>query len=295
MPHQQRLKVRNRRTYVQDTPGAGVDGARDRVCATPHQTSAERKIVAGRDLFRAGDRGEAIYCFVEGWAALYNVLEDGRKQILQFAYPGAVLAFSPKRGGVMDHSAQAITDVKVRVTSHERLFDLCRGNPQIGLELARTIARDRSLAFDHLVGIGRRSARERISHLLLELFIRSRMRWPGHHCEELCLPLTQEHIGDATGLTGVHVNRALRALCEEGIVEFHYRRLRILNPDQLADVAGIDPQVAQSWISDNPLIKLIAREAGGASNVVRLDGLCGCSVAASSRPPRAAGMRQCVC
>ncbi len=293
MSHQQKLKVRNRRTYVQDTPGAAADGARYRVSARPHQTSAERNIVAGRDLFRAGETGEAIYCFVEGWAALYNVLEDGRKQILQFAYPGAVLAFSPERGGVMDYSAQAITDVKVRVTSHERLFDLYRGNPEIGLEVARTIARDRSLAFDHLVGIGRRSARERIAHLLLELFVRSRMRWPGHHSEELCLPLTQEHIGDATGLTGVHVNRALRALGKEGIVEFHYRRLRILNPDQLVDAAGLDPQVAQSWINDNRLIKLIAGEAGDPSNVVRLDGLCGCSVPVISRPQRAAVMCQC--
>ncbi|MDF2119187.1 helix-turn-helix domain-containing protein [Roseiarcaceae bacterium H3SJ34-1] len=58
-------------------------------------------------------------------------------------------------------------------------------------------------------------------------------------------------MGDATGLTNVHVNRVLRDLRKEGIAEFHYRRLRILNPDRLVDVAGIDPHVALSWINND--------------------------------------------
>jgi hypothetical protein len=72
----------------------------------------------------------------------------------------------------------------------------------------------------------------------------------------MLLPLTQEDIGDATGLTNVHVNRILRDLREEGVVEFHYRRLRIINPDKLADVAGVDPRVAvwRPWIDDSASI-----------------------------------------
>jgi hypothetical protein len=65
------------------------------------------------------------------------------------------------------------------------------------------------------------------------------------------LPLTQEHIGDATGLTGVHVNRVLRDLRSDGVLEFHYRRLRVLDPDKLVEVAGIDPHVALSWMRDD--------------------------------------------
>jgi hypothetical protein len=86
--------------------------------------------------------------------------------------------------------------------------------------------------------------------LLLEQFIRYRKRWPGHRIEEMYLPLTQEHIGDATGLTGVHVNRVLGDFRRDGILEFHYRRLRILDPDKLVDVAGVDPHVALSWMRD---------------------------------------------
>src|SRR3546814_10216130 len=60
------------------------------------------------------------------------------------------------------------------------------------------------------------------------------------------LPLTQEHIGDATGLTFVHVNRILRTLRKEGVVEFHHRRLRILDPDRLVRVAGVDHNAAMA-------------------------------------------------
>lgn len=214
---------------------------------------ADRAIKAGCDLFRLGDKGEAIYNLVNGWVALYNLLEDGRRQILQFALPGAVLAFVPTRGAVMNYSAQALTDAVVSVIPHKNLGRLSKDCPEIGMRLAGLISQDRGLAYDQLSSVGRHSARERVAHLLLELFIRSRLRWPGHRTEEMHLPLTQEHIGDATGLTGVHVNRVLRDLRKEGIVEFHYRRLRILNPDKLVDVAGIDPHVALSWINKDEI------------------------------------------
>lgn len=265
----------------------GTDRAASVLRIANRYKSTDRKIKSGCDLFRMGEGGEALYSLVDGWVALYNLLDDGRRQILQFALPGTVLAFLPARGGKMTYGAQALTDAVVSIVPHENLWQLCKDNPEVGMELAGLISHDRSLAYDHLSSIGRRSARERLAYLLLELFIRSRMRWPGHRIEEMHLPLTQEDIGDATGLTGVHVNRMLRDLRREGIVEFHYRRLRILNPDRLVDVAEIDPHVALSWINneasseasiqrqiwvaDNPaMVPLDARLRGRAQPVSRM-------------------------
>jgi CRP/FNR family transcriptional regulator len=228
--------------------GSGGDRTTDVLIAVGRYKSADREIKAGCDLFRMGDKGEAIYSLVDGWVALYNLLEDGRRQILQFAPPGAVLAFVPARGATVSYSAQALTDAVVHTVPHGKLGLLFREYPDAGMQLAGLIARDRSLAYDHLSSIGRGSARKRVAHLLLELFVRCRMRWPGHRNEEMYLPLTQEHIADATGLTGVHVNRVLRNLRNEGVAEFHYRRLLILNPDKLVDAAGISPQAALPWI-----------------------------------------------
>lgn len=216
-----------------------------------HYKSADLKVSAGCDLFRLGERGEAIYSLVDGWVALYKLMEDGSKQILQFALPGTILAFVPARGALMNYSAQALTDAVVSIVPHKNLGRLARECPEVGMQLAGMISLDRSLAYDQLSSVGRRPARERVAHLLLELFMRSRMRWPGHRSEEMHLPLTQENIADATGLTGVHVNRVLRDLRKQGILEFHYRRLRIVNPDMLIDVAGIDPHAAVSWFGDD--------------------------------------------
>lgn len=213
--------------------------------------SCRREVRAGRDLFQLGEKGEAIYHLVDGWVALYKLFEDGRRQILQFALPGTILAFVPTRGALINYSAQALTNVVVSTISHNSLDRLTKEHPEAGIQLAGLISRGLSLAYDQLCSVGRRPARERVAHLLLELYVRSRMRWPGCRSEEMHLPLSQELIGDATGLTGIHVNRVLRQLRNEGILEFHYRRLCILNPDKLIDVAGIDPLIVASWIKDD--------------------------------------------
>ena len=225
------------------------DGEADVLRLIGRPDSTDRKFKAGSDLFRLGESGQAVYSLVDGWVALYSLMEDGRRQILQFALPGTILAFAQARHSVMKYSAQALTDAVVRIVPHENLVRLSRERPEVGIQIASLISQDRNLAYDHLSSLGRRSARERIAHLLLELFMRSRLRWPGHRSEEMRLPLSQEHIGDATGLTGIHVNRVLRELRLEGILEFHYRRLRILNPDRLVEVAGVEPQVALAWLN----------------------------------------------
>lgn len=232
---------------------AHVDGLRfedalSRLLAFGAKKSFQRRVEAGSELFRAGERCDAISVLVDGWVALYDLFEDGRRQILQFALPGAMLAFSPLPGGIASYGAQALTDVVIRTMPRDEFIGLCRDHAQLGLELAWWISQDRDLAYDHLAMVGRRAAHERIAHLLLELFVRCRLRWPGYRIEEMYLPLTQENIGDATGLTGVHVNRVLRDLRKGGILEFHYHKLRILDPDKLFDVAGIDIETATSWM-----------------------------------------------
>jgi CRP-like cAMP-binding protein len=212
--------------------------------------SRDRVINAGEDLFRLSEPCDVIYHLVDGWMFLYNLIDDGRHQILHFTLPGALLG--PYPGRVAIYGAQALTDATVSVIPHENLGPLVEKHPGMALRLAWTVWRERNLAYDHLSSIGRRSARERVARSLLELFVRYRMRWPGYRTEEMHLPLTQEHIGDATGLTGVHVNRILQSLRNDGIVEFHYRRLQILDPDKLLDVARIDPQTVLSWTGCRP-------------------------------------------
>jgi len=221
--------------------------------------SGDRLITAGSDIFAPGAQCQTIYSLLDGWAFRYSILEDGQRQILDFVLPGAVLGFCSAKGGGSTYGVQALTNVTLCAISRNNFVSLLRDLPEMGIRLAWLIARDRSLAYDRLSSIGRLSAREQVAHLILELFIRCHAQWPNHDVDEMYLPLTQEHVGDALGLTSVHVNRVLRELREEGILEFHYRRLRVLNVDRLVDVAKIDPQLAIQWSSKPYEIDTLSR------------------------------------
>ena len=185
---------------------------------------------------------------------LYAILENGRRQILHFALPGAVLGLESVGDATASYGIQALTVVVVCEIPRKALAPLSKARPEIAMRLAWMIGRDRSLSLEHMISLGQHSARERVTRLLLELFVRSRARWPSCGIEDLPVPLTQEHIADATGLTGVHVNRVLRRLRQDGILEFHYRRLKILDPDRLLEIAGVSAHSAMSWIDDGSAI-----------------------------------------
>src|SRR3546814_2186141 len=118
--------------------------------------------------------------------------------------------------GRATYGAQALTGALVCRIPLDALNARVRDNPDVAVRLVRSLSRDRALAFDHLTSVGRCNARERVARLVLELFVRCRTQWPGNRIEEMYLPLTQEHIGAATGLTFVHVNRISRTLRKAG-------------------------------------------------------------------------------
>ncbi len=114
----------------------------------------------------------------------------------------------------------------------------------MALRMACIAARDQVFAYQHLTSVGRRTARERVANLLLELFVRVRQSAPEASGDAIRLLLTQEHLGDALGLTSVHVNRTLRALREDGVLAIKRGALSILDPDRLAEEAGFDDEVS---------------------------------------------------
>lgn len=148
----------------------------------------ERSIRAGRDLFGPGTKADALYVLLEGWIFLYSLLENGRRQIVHFAMPGALLGFPATQGAIATFGAQALTRVRVNIIPHKALERLSNDHPQIGLSLAQLISQDLEVAFDQLTSVGRQSARERVARLLLELFMRYWPHWPGNGIEEMQLP-----------------------------------------------------------------------------------------------------------
>lgn len=200
--------------------------------------SEHRFVAAGTELIAEGETSNNLYVVLDGWLILDRILEDGRRQILDFALPGTVVGFRVRPDMAFTFTAEAITDAKVAVLPISRVRDLLHQRTDCALALLEA-ANDALLgAFDTLTDVGRRTAREAVSHFLLRMDRRiRRMRSSDVFCP-VPFPLTQEHIGDALGLTAVHVCRTLRALRADGLIKTGRGSLTIFDREALADEAG---------------------------------------------------------
>jgi CRP-like cAMP-binding protein len=208
------------------TPLTDADRAElARLCAQSIHT-----IQAKRDLIREGDAPRSIYIILEGWACHYRTLEDGRRQIVDFAIPGDLCDLNLFILDRMDHSICAITRLKVAEVGREVLHRVVTNFPNITTALWWVELVSKSIHREWIVNVGQRSARERIAHLLCEMFLRleSVGLTDGFSCD---FPLTQNDIAETTGLTAVHVNRTIQELRRLGLMVLERRRLTI--PDML--------------------------------------------------------------
>ena len=201
---------------------------------------SEQLFQAGHDIVEAGEAGHEFWLIVDGWAVQYELLDDGSRQILDFLLPGSIAGLQPDGEALSPHFVQALTGVRACRFSRRGFFDTAKSNPALALRLAAIASQSHYRSLRRLTLIGRRTARERVAVLLFELYRRAR-RWSlSPREDEIPLPLTQEHIGDALGLTNVHVNRMLRELREEGMLILKRGVLRLLDPGRLAEIAGLD-------------------------------------------------------
>jgi CRP/FNR family transcriptional regulator len=129
----------------------------------------------------------------------------------------------------------AVTDVTLASFSREKLAQVIGDHPRLAALILGLSVAERVALADRLASIGRTSARARVGSLICELVARMRRLGAIGDGGYVQLPLTQEDIGDATGLTSVHVNRMLRALADDGIIERNGgNQVRLVDEKRLA-------------------------------------------------------------
>ncbi len=201
--------------------------------ATVETWNRLRRVTAGSDL-----PADSVHILEDGWAIVYGLSASGARQILNFALPGDVIGYDYSgRSGAM-YRMQVLTDAVVRSVPSERLHTIRKNHPVLAMQLLASVVKERNLAYERLWVMGQFGASRRVPHLLLELFVRSQRRWPVLRDEALFLPITQQDLGEATGLSGVHVNRILRDLKERGIIEFQRHKLCVLDPERFVRASG---------------------------------------------------------
>jgi CRP-like cAMP-binding protein len=201
--------------------------------------TAELVADPGANILLEGHNSPHLYTLMEGWAFRYKTLPDARRQILSFALPGDFLGLQGPALKEMQHSVEALTQVKLCVFPRERLWHLYQKHPELGHDIVWLAARGEHMVDEHLLSVGRRTAAERIGYLLLHLLSRCRAL-------ELCgarqmqLPLTQQHVADALGLSLVHTNKSLRKLVRQGLLTWTGDILELRNEKALRELSKYD-------------------------------------------------------
>ena len=197
-------------------------------------------IRADQDIVREGDRPSRCCLVLEGFTCTYKVTGQGKRQIMAFHIPGDIPDLQSLHLKVLDNSLGTITRCRVGFIQHEALRDLCQRQGRITSAFWRETLIDAAVFREWMVSIGRREALARVAHLFCEVLLR--MRAVGLTQGDTCdWPITQAEIGDALGLSTVHVNRTLQELRAAGLIRLEDRTLTVLNWEELKRVGDFDP------------------------------------------------------
>src|SRR5579862_868468 len=213
-----------------------------------------RTIARKRDIVSEGRKYEALAVLIEGTAIRYRVLHDGRRQILNIVLPGDFIGFPGCFFDSALYSITALSDSVVSLVPFERVFRLLEAQPRLAAIIFWSFSCEAAMYAEHLIDVGRRSALERVAHLLLELL--TRLQAIGLADEfSYDLPLTQELIGDALSLSLPRVNHALRQLREGDLVVIEKRKVIIKDLEGLAGLADFE----RTYLSRLHLAEMLAR------------------------------------
>lgn len=176
----------------------------------------ERALRRGGTLVRENDRAGEMFVLRKGMMMTSVLLDDGSRQILRFMFPGDMLAVSNLVYREAPETITALTDCVVSPFERSTLARLMNEHPRLSALILVYNQIERAALTDRLAALGRTSAKARVAAVLLEM--RNRLRMSDDSLGSFVLGLTQEEIGDATGLTAVHVNRMLRQLEDERLI-----------------------------------------------------------------------------
>jgi CRP-like cAMP-binding protein len=197
------------------------------------------QVPAHHHLVRQGKETTRCCIIAEGYACRYKTAAEGGRQIVSFHMRGDILDLQHLLFPVADCNVQTVTRATVACVSTRALKELVDTRPAIRDALWRDTLIDASIFREWVLNVGRRDAKSRIAHMLCEFAARGQAVGLGS-AEGFELPMTQEQIGDATGLTSVHVNRTLRALREDGTIAQNGRQLIVRDWARLQMAAGFD-------------------------------------------------------
>jgi CRP-like cAMP-binding protein len=198
-----------------------------------------RHYSAGDAIFEEDSDTSRMLFLVGGWAVCSKMLPNGTRIVVDFALRGDMLFRTSTE--MAQESVQALSDVTVYELPDFSFSDVGRTSPKLYGIILKELMRRQARMGERLANIGRRDALERTGHLLLELATRvgapiSRPDFDGFEC-----PLTQSDMGDAVGLSTVHINRVLKDMRLNGLLSFRNGIVEFFDRRRLVAIVDFDP------------------------------------------------------
>ncbi len=206
----------------------------------PHTVLAK---AAGTFLIDEGTRPDTFYALLEGFAYRSKSLPDGNLQIVSFHMPGDLFDLRQLLGDRVDTNVVTLGPAVVAEIPLGALRVLRESSGRIADALWQDTMLDSAIYREWVVNVGQRDARARIAHMLAEFAQRLETALPGSS-EAFVVPMTQQQISAATGLSAVHVNRVVKQLALDGVFTKRGGRLVVGDRSALQQVAQFRTQLS---------------------------------------------------
>lgn len=205
--------------------------------------TAQYQLAARSHLYQEGSAATMAFTLFSGWLMLYRTHSDGSRQGLRIALPGDFVGYAPFSESEYSHGALAITDVTVCGFRQADLHAMIGSHGDIARQITSIQAHYLSICETNILGLGRKSAEQRIAHAVADLYHRLKRRdqMLDEESRGMPFPLTQEMLGELTGLTPVHTNRVLRKLRSDGVMVSERQRIEIIDLLRLEQIADYRP------------------------------------------------------
>ncbi len=209
--------------------------------ASPAETANWQRhlmVPAGKQVSAPNQASPDVYVLCSGWGFRSLQLPDGRRQILNFLLPGDLFSTSSVFKERFHFSVKALTAIQVSGMRRTEVQSRLAANPAVVVALAKSCCSETEASDKMMAALGQYSAEERIAYLFLHLMkrIAARNVIRDHRYP---LPLRQQHIADAVGLTSVHVSRILGAFRDRGIADLSNGVLEVFNLRELEELGSL--------------------------------------------------------
>jgi CRP-like cAMP-binding protein len=191
-------------------------------------------------IIREFDRAESSCVLLSGFAMRHKIVAGGKRQILAIHMKSELVDLQNSLLGCADHSVQMLTAGRVAIIPRAAITRLAFERPNVGKALWTDTLVDASIFREWIANVGRRDARTRLAHLLCEIALRMKVAGLGEQTNYE-LPMTQDQLADTTGMTSVHINRTIRRLEAEGLIERRSARAIVIGDwRKLAEVGDFN-------------------------------------------------------